>query len=245
MHLATVDGGHALTKPPLPKKPPKPDLRYVTEPSEKVRRLATHAMALNAWKAAKQYYDDVLYPAYRAEQLRSISTSSTYLSAAEHRDAKRRRVSDAALAAEAQEESKRRWRAAQAAIEESKRLAARDEEDAAPLLQIVREMWEELGFLSNDKLRCELHPARRASGKLEASRWSLALPAELRDIFPRGLENRGRFYDLYKVARREVKAERLAAGLTVDASNYERRQRIQMELGRVATGRRGINRQCA
>ena len=105
MHLVTVDGGHALTKPPLPKKPPKPDLRYVTEPSEKVRRLATYAMALNTWKAAKQYYDDVLYPAYRAEQLRSISTSSTYLSAAEHRDAKRRRVSDAALAAEAQEES--------------------------------------------------------------------------------------------------------------------------------------------
>ena len=226
MHLATVDGGHALTKPPLPKKPPKPDLRYVTEPSEKVRRLATYAMALNAWKAAKQYYDDVLYPAYRAEQLRSISTSSTYLSAAEHRDAKRRRVSDAALAAEAQEESKRRWRAAQAAIEESKRLAARDEEDAAPLLQIVREMWEELGFLSND----------------EARRWSLALPAELREMTN---SCRIRLEKLADLALRTVKAERLAAGLTVDASNSARRQRIQMELGRVATGRRGINRQCA
>jgi len=31
------------------------------------------------------------------------------------------------------------------------------------------------------------------------------------------------------VAWRIVKAERLAAGLTVDASNYARRQRIQME----------------
>ena len=94
--------------------------------------------------------------------------------------------------------------------------------------------WEEFGFLSYNKLCAELNPDRRASGpgkSIQASRWSLALPAELRDIFPRGLENRGRFYDLYKVARREVKAERLAAGLTVDASNYERRQRIQMELG--------------
>ena len=60
----------ALAKPPLPQKPPKPDLRHVTEPSERERRLATYAVLLDAWKAAKRHYDDVLYPAFRAAQLR-------------------------------------------------------------------------------------------------------------------------------------------------------------------------------
>lgn len=72
----------------------------------------------------------------------------------------------------------------EAAVEESKRLAARNEADAAPLLQIVRDMWEEFGFLSYDKLCAELNPDRRASGSgksIQASRWSLALPAELCD----------------------------------------------------------------
>ena len=94
--------------------------------------------------------------------------------------------------------------------------------------------WEELGFLSNDKLRRELDPARRASGKLEASRWSLALPAELREMTN---SCRIRLEKLADLALRKVKAERLAAGLTVDASNSARRQRIQMELGAAGCNR--------
>ena len=72
-------------------------------------------------------------------------------------------------------------------------------------------MWEELGFLSND----------------EARRWSLALPAELRE---KTNSCRIRLEKLADLALRTVKAERLAAGLTVDASNYARLKRKLAEL---------------
>jgi len=190
----------------------------VTDPAERERRLAAHAAALDSWAEAKQHYDDVLYPAFRAAQLRRA--------AAEYRDAKRRRVASPALALEAQCRAAEEGRVVQAAIEESARRAAHDEAEAKPLVEIVRGLWVHFGFLNIPKLRAELDPDRRArgSGKLQPSRHYLTLPAELREP-----ANRERLEQLEGVAWRIVKAERLAAGLTVDASNYARRQRIQME----------------
>ena len=62
-------------------------------------------------------------------------------------------------------------------MQESACRAALDRADAQPLLEIVRGLWEQLGFLSIAKLRAELDPNRRerGSGKRQASRWSLAV----------------------------------------------------------------------
>jgi hypothetical protein len=114
----------------------------------------------------------------------------------------------------------------QAAMQESARRAALDRADAQPLLELVRGLWEQLGFLSIAKLRAELDPKRRerGSGKRQASRWSLAVPAELREP-----ANWQRLQELEGVAWRMVKAERLAARMSVDTSNFARGQRLQIE----------------
>ena len=60
------------TKPTLPKSPRPPDLRYVKNEATKALRVQQHKVALAAYGTLKAQYDEELYPAYHAEQMRIL-----------------------------------------------------------------------------------------------------------------------------------------------------------------------------
>lgn len=59
-----------LVKPELPKKPTPPDLRYVKREATKAKKQKKYKAELVEWDKLKKLYDEVEYPAYRAEQRR-------------------------------------------------------------------------------------------------------------------------------------------------------------------------------
>ena len=71
-------------KPDHPKKPRKPDLRHVKDPSEKARQLAAfeESDAMVAWMAKKKEYDEELYPTFETQYQQWYGKSAVVAAAA-------------------------------------------------------------------------------------------------------------------------------------------------------------------
>ena len=78
-------------KPELPKVPTPPDLRYVKKEATKAKKQKKYEAELVEWDKLKKLYDEVEYPAYRAEQRRRAAAEQRRQEAPE---VQRRRVGE-------------------------------------------------------------------------------------------------------------------------------------------------------
>ena len=107
-----------LVKPELPKTPTLPDMRYVKREATKVQKQTKYDDELSKWRELKQLYDEVQYPAYRAEQKRRAAAEQRRREAPEVQQRRELRAAqtleravqrDAASRAR-EEEKAQRWR---------------------------------------------------------------------------------------------------------------------------------------
>ena len=209
---ADADGVPPLEKPSLPKRPPPPDLRHVTDPVVKAMRLQEHVAELVTYDELKEQYDEELYPAFRAEQRRRGAAAER-----ERRGCRRQPPPPVP----------------QPPLDPAAMVPPQ-------LLYAVRQMYEHFGWLNFAKLGAEMDPNRRApgSGKRQQSAWFAALPADLRE--KHWLSRDALLRAALRVVRRERKAagrtvfdrkNQLMALLARQAKQQERQQaRLEVAL---------------